>query len=219
MSAALGGAAAFATPSALNPQPVQSSANGFADLDSGEFLQIILSELTNQDPLAPNDTGAILEQLSNLRNIESQASLETKFEALVTQNAISTSANMIGKFVEGLNGANNTVAGIVNSLTIEDGKPILKLSDGSSLPADRVAQVREPDDTNSALSGLLGGIDPESVLGLLIAGVDGSGETIAGVVTGIRFEGGAPFFELDTGRALPFEGLRAIRPLEQGDAG
>ncbi|XAL99034.1 hypothetical protein OT109_15790 [Phycisphaeraceae bacterium D3-23] len=218
MSAALGSAAAFAPQNTQNVQPNQSG-NAYADLESGEFLQIILSELSNQDPLAPNDTGAILEQLSSLRNIESQASLESKFEALVTQNAISTSANMIGKFVEGLNSANNTVAGVVNSLAIEDGKPILRLSDGSSLDAERVLQVRDADGEVDNIGGLLGGIDPESVLGMMVAGTDSEGEAVTGVVTGIRFEGGAPFFELDTGRAMPFSGLRAIRPLDESSAG
>ncbi|MEM9414067.1 MAG: flagellar hook capping FlgD N-terminal domain-containing protein [Planctomycetota bacterium] len=217
MSAALGSAAAFAPQNTQNAQPNQAR-NAYADLNSGEFLEIILSELTNQDPLAPNDTGAILEQLSSLRNIESQATLETKFEALVTQNAISTSANMIGKFVEGLNAANNTVAGVVSSLVIEEGKPVLRLSDGSSLDADRVLQVRDAEGDANSIGGLLGGIDPESVLGMMVAGVDSAGETVTGLATGIRFEGGLPFFELDTGRAMPFDGLRAIRPLDESSA-
>ncbi|MFI4862148.1 MAG: flagellar hook assembly protein FlgD [Phycisphaerales bacterium JB063] len=216
MSSAIGSASAYAQE---NTQSTAATRNAYADLESGEFLEIILSELTNQDPLAPNDTGAILEQLSSLRNIESQASLETKFEALVTQNAISTSANMIGKHVEGLNSANNTVTGIVKSLVIEEGKPVLKLSDGSSLEAERVTQVRDADDVADSFGGLLGGIDPESVVGMMVAGSDSTGETVAGVVTGIRFEEGSPYFELDTGRAMPFSGVRAIRPYDETAAG
>ena len=207
MSAAIGSAAA------ITAQPAQSG-NAYADLSSGEFLEIILSELTNQDPLSPNDTTAILEQLSSLRNIESQSSLEGKFETLVTQNAISSSANMIGKYVEGLNDANNSVSGVVSSLTIEEGQPVLRLSDGSSLSADRVTQVRDPG-ASGDFGALLGGIDPESLMGMLIAGQGADGSDVAGVVTGLRFDNGSPFFELDTGETLPFGGLRAVRPLDE----
>lgn len=211
MSAAIGGAAA------VNAQPNQAG-NAYAELSSGEFLEIILSELTNQDPLSPNDTTAILEQLSSLRNIESQSTLESKFEALVTQNAISSSANMIGKYVEGLNDANNPVSGVVSSLTIEEGQPILKLADGSSLAADRVTQVRDQS-ASGEFGALLGGIDPESLMGMLIAGQGEDGASVTGVVTGLMFEGGVPFFELDTGQALPFDGLRAVRPLTDDNGG
>ena len=48
-----------------------SSANAYAALDSSEFVQILIEKLQNQDPLAPSDSSAILEQLSSLRNIES----------------------------------------------------------------------------------------------------------------------------------------------------
>lgn len=212
MSSAIGSAAAISG----QPGPNQQG-NAYAELSSNEFLQIILSELTNQDPLAPSDTTAILEQLSSIRNIESQTTLESKFEALVTQNAISTSANMIGKYVQGINAANNSVAGIVTSLSIEEGKPVLRLSDGSSLPADRVTQVEDGD--ASGFGQLLGGIDPESLLGMLVAGQGANGQSITGVVTGIRFDAGVPFFELDTGLTMPFAGLQAVRPLTDSDAG
>lgn len=215
MSSAIGGAAAFATQN--SSAQTSQSGNAYADLSSGEFLEIILSELTNQDPLSPNDTTAILEQLSSLRNIESQSTLESKFETLVTQNAISSSANMIGKYVEGLNSANNTVSGVVSSLVIEEGQPVLRLSDGSSLSAERVTQVRDAGEAGSAFGSLLGGIDPESLMGMMITGRDTRGDTQTGVVTGIGFDGGTPFFELDTGQTMPFSGVRAIRPLNSDD--
>lgn len=202
MSAAIGSAAAIAQ----QGQPNQVG-NAYANLSSGEFLQIILSELSNQDPLAPNDTTAILEQLSSLRNIESQVSLESQLEALVTQNAISSSAGLIGKFVEGLDANNRTVSGTVLSLAVEEGKPILKLADGTSLPADRVTQVH---DAPASGARALGGIDPNALLGTRVAGVGTDGTAMSGVVSGIRFVRGEGFLELEAGQVMPFTGLERI---------
>ena len=69
-----------------------SGSSGFSELSSGEFLKIMLTELTNQDPFKPQDSGALLEQMSSLRNIESQLQLQEKLNALVLQNGISSAA-------------------------------------------------------------------------------------------------------------------------------
>lgn len=213
MSSAIGSAASTIT------QSGNESGNGFSALSSQDFLKIILSELTNQDPLEPNDTGAILEQLSSLRNIESQTTLDKNMSALVTQNALASSSNMIGKYVEGINDANSTIRGLVSSLTIQEGRPILRMQDGSLLPAERVLEVYNVDDAgSSALPGLLGGMDPNSLLGMLIAGVDAAGQPVSGVATGIRIEQGSAFFELDTGHRMPFAGLNNVRSVNETQA-
>ncbi|MEM6551916.1 MAG: flagellar hook capping FlgD N-terminal domain-containing protein [Planctomycetota bacterium] len=119
--------------------PVQRDA--FAELSTEEFTRIIIAELTNQDPLEPNDTTAILEQISSLRNIESQDSLESSLRSLVLQNEVTQAAGIIGKSVDGLSEANNTVSGIVESVRIVDGQALLQLDSGDSLPFDRVTLV------------------------------------------------------------------------------
>jgi flagellar basal-body rod modification protein FlgD len=109
------------------------SDGGFSDLDSGEFLDIILTELTNQDPLAPNDTGALLEQMSSLRNIESQISLEESLEKLVLQNSLSQAGSLIGKAVEGTGSDGETLTGVVSSVRVNDGEATLQLDTGRQL--------------------------------------------------------------------------------------
>lgn len=120
-----------------------TEANGFAALSSSEFIKVMFTELLNQDPFAPSDSGALLEQLSSLRNIESQASLSTKLETLVLQNQISASGNLIGKYVEGLSAGNDQVSGRVTSVRIEGGEVLLELANGSKLPADRITEISE----------------------------------------------------------------------------
>jgi len=116
----------------------KSSVSGFGEIDSGQFMKILLSEMSNQDPFKPQDSGALLEQLSSLRNIESQLSLQKQLESLVLQNGLSSAAGMIGKDIEGLDAANDKVSGVVTSVRVENGKAILELSSGkSNFPAAR----------------------------------------------------------------------------------
>ena len=213
MSAAIGGAA-----SVVNQPNTTPGANGFADLTSGEFLQIILSELSNQDPLAPSDTAAILEQLSSIRNIESQTQLDEQLQDLVTQNSISTSANMIGKFVNGLDSLNNSVDGIVESLSVRDGEPILNLAGGGELAADRVTKVEDLGDLDTQvvqqLLANLQVLDSGTLIGRDVVGqvqdALGGVRQVAGRVTGVSVVDGEIQLELETGESLPLGGVRSF---------
>lgn len=214
MSAAIGGAASVATQPSTTP-----GANGFAELSSGEFLQIILSELSNQDPLAPNDTAAILEQLSSIRNIESQVQLDEKLSDLVTQNAISTSANMIGQFVRGLDGNNNVVEGIVESLTVQEGEPVLNLAGVGQLAAERVTDVKNLGDLDTKivqqLLANLQVLDSGSLIGREVNGrvadAGGAMREVSGRVTGVRVVDGEIQLDLDTNEVLPLGGVTSFK--------
>lgn len=113
----------------------------FSELTSEEFIKVMLSELTNQDPFEPQDSQALLEQFSSLRNIESQLALQDQLDRLVQENQIAAASGMIGKFIEGVTEANDRAAGRVSSIRVEDGAPILQLETGQSVPINRVTVI------------------------------------------------------------------------------
>jgi len=117
--------------------------NRFAEMGSDEFIKVMLAEMSNQDPLEPTDTTAILEQLSSLRNIESQTQLQERLESLVAQNELAAAAGMIGKIVRGMTEGNDTVEGRVQSIHVRDERAYLKLDTGDELRIDRVTDITE----------------------------------------------------------------------------
>ena len=119
------------------------SAGAFGNLSSEEFIKIMLQELTNQDPFNPQDSGALLEQLSSLRNIESQLNLQTQLESLVLQNQVANAGGMIGKVVSGLDENNRNVSGLVTSVRVVNGRAILELDTGFAVPMTRVTEIAE----------------------------------------------------------------------------
>lgn len=114
-----------------------------AELDSQEFLGIILAELQSQDPLAPNDTNALVQQLSSVRSIESDLKLSEKLEALVADNRLSSATTLVGRRVEGVNENGQSIIGTVGAVRTRDGEPTLLLNDGSQLTLDRLTGVGE----------------------------------------------------------------------------
>jgi len=122
---------------------IGGQANAFADISSDQFIKIMITELANQDPLEPQDSAALLDQLSNLRNIESQLSLQDNLKTLVLQNQIASAGGMIGKTVDGLDGNNNKVTGLVKSVRVEGDNVVLELDTGKSVAMDRVTAITQ----------------------------------------------------------------------------
>jgi hypothetical protein len=70
----------------LDPALGQRTPNRFNEMTSEDFMKIIFTELENQDPLQPNDTSALLDQLGSIRSIESDVKLTEQLQALVREN-------------------------------------------------------------------------------------------------------------------------------------
>ncbi len=127
-----------------------NSADAFSALTSGEFLQIIFTELQNQDPLEPNDTSAMLNQLSTLRSIEADTQMVDSLSSLVNQSEFAAAASLIGSLVSGLTVDNRNVADLVISVINTENGPVLNLFDGSQMFFSNVTEIIGPiDDINN----------------------------------------------------------------------
>src|SRR5437868_13353643 len=83
----------------------------FSKMTSQDFIKIIFTELSNQDPLQPNDSQALLNQLDSLRSIESNIKLTDQLNSLVAQNQFASAGNLMGKVVGGLTADHQQVVG------------------------------------------------------------------------------------------------------------
>jgi flagellar basal-body rod modification protein FlgD len=129
------------TDAALRPAPT----NRFSDLSSEDFIKIIFTELSKQDPFQPNDSSALLEQLNSIRSIESDIKLGDQLKDLVFENQLASASSMIGKFIGGLTAENQRVAGFVVSVIRQGDSVNLELDNGWIVPIDGVETVIDPD--------------------------------------------------------------------------
>lgn len=121
-----------------------ASTNRFSDLTSEEFIKIIFTELSNQDPFQPNDSAALLEQLNSIRSIESDTQLTKQLSAIVTQNQLATAGNLIGRQVQGLTQGADRVAGMVVSVAKQNDSVSLLLDNGWVVPMENVETIVDP---------------------------------------------------------------------------
>lgn len=115
--------------------------NAFSSLSSESFVKIIFTELGHQDPLQPNDSKALLDQLSSLRTIQSSIDMSTRLGSLVAQNELSAASGLIGKKVTGLTDQFERVTGVVQSVSRTSDGAILNLEDGSQVRMSNMDKV------------------------------------------------------------------------------
>jgi flagellar basal-body rod modification protein FlgD len=123
-----------------------SSTDAFNSLTSGQFLQIIFTELTNQDPLAPNDTQSMLNQLSTLRSIESDTQMVSSLKRMVAQSELASASQLIGSLVSGITLDNRRVSDLVISVSMTQDGPVLNMFDGSRMFFSNVDEIVGPID-------------------------------------------------------------------------
>ncbi len=115
--------------------------NKFSELSSEEFVRIMFTELSNQDPLKPNDSNQLLEQMSNLRSIQSNIDLQTKLSDVVSQNQLSTAGALLGKTVRGITEEGELVEGVVRSVSQTRDGPVFNLPNGVRLAFKQVSEM------------------------------------------------------------------------------
>jgi hypothetical protein len=150
---------AIAGLSSSNPT---SATDAYRGLSTEDFYELIFTELTNQDPLAPSETKDLMEQISTIQAIQSDQQLTERLEDMVRQNEVTTSSSLVGKFVSGRSRAGLDVAGFVDSVSITREGPVLNLSSGNAVAMDDLLEVIDP-----ALLDGTGGNEPPVVANVI----------------------------------------------------
>ena len=107
--------AGSSTPSAASKNEVHD----LKDLDVNQFLQLMISELTNQDPLDPMDNTQLVQQIGELRSIAASDQLTSTLQAVQTQQSLTTASSLIGKRVTAISTDNENVTGKITSVSVE----------------------------------------------------------------------------------------------------
>ena len=181
-------------------------------MDMQDFMKIMITELTNQDPFEPIKNQDLLAQMSGIQQIQaSQEMTETftgisnNFNSLLEhlntflgREQISIASGAVGQTVLGVNEAGQTIAGRVQAVTIEGQDVYLELDTGDRIHFNDIDR--------------LGGATGQDVLGTFVVGTDAGGNSIAGVVDSIETNGSDITLRLTSGHTLALNRTTVITP-------
>lgn len=112
------------------------------DVSQSEFLQLLVTEMQNQDPTQPVDQTQTLTQLAQFSELEQMTNLNTTMSAAGSYQQLSSNAALIGQTVTtAATTSTAAVTGTVSSVTFNNGTAYLNI-DGQSVPASSVTEIQ-----------------------------------------------------------------------------
>lgn len=95
------------------PSPAKTQELG---LGRDAFMELMLAQLRNQDPLEPMGNADFLAQLAQFNALEEMKQLNESFSTLMQSQQMLQASVLIGKQVSGLGSDEQTVSGVVSAV-------------------------------------------------------------------------------------------------------
>lgn len=121
-------------------QPVQAG-NGLGQLDSNAFLQLLVAQMKYQNPLAPTDASAMLEQTAQFTTVETLQAISETNQALLGFQQTTMALSVVGKEVNAFSLDGTPVTGLVETVRFTADGPFLELDNGYEIPMANVVEV------------------------------------------------------------------------------
>jgi flagellar basal-body rod modification protein FlgD len=123
---------------ASSPSTTQANPLGMED-----FLKILLTQLTYQDPLKPMDNQEFMAQMAQFTSLEQTQQLNDKMATLIANQAALQSVGLIGRTVDITADAGTSITGSVTALSLTGDAPSLTLTttSGATLSNVSLSQV------------------------------------------------------------------------------
>ncbi len=94
----------------------------FANLGPSDFLQMMMAELKNQDPLDPTNTSDMLSELSTMTQVSSNEQMSTTLNSISLGQNLADAGALIGATVGGLSNDAQQIVGTVDSVSISSAR-------------------------------------------------------------------------------------------------
>ncbi len=188
---------------------------GDAELGQDNFLQLLMTQLNNQDPLSPMDNSAFVEQLATFAQLEKLEGMSMNMETVAMSTTANTSAQMVGFIGRSVEVETDTVyvdgdseptmsfdladeaATVEITITDEDGNVVRTMTvNGAEAGENEIAWDGKNNDGSPV---------PDGAYSIDVAATDVDGEPVAATtmvsrrVTGISYESGFPVLLLEGG--------------------
>ena len=111
-------------------------------LDKNDFLKILITQLSHQDPTQPMDDKAFIAQMAQFSSLEQMTNMNEGLAKVASLVAKSQAVSLLGSTVEVANG-DQTVTGVVDEVTNGDLPQLLV--NGQYYDASQVQKVKTSD--------------------------------------------------------------------------
>lgn len=112
------------------------------NLKTEDFINMMVVQLQNQDPMEPAKNQELLAQMSQIGQLQSATQLQETLKSVMTQSQLSSAGALIDKAVAGvLTDGKTATSGVVNSVRVINGNVTLELDNGFAMPLSNVTGI------------------------------------------------------------------------------
>ncbi len=108
---------------------IDSSKTGFSGMTSQDFMKLLIAQLQNQDPLQPTDNEQLLNQITSMRELQSNLELESTLKSITVNQQFASAASLLGQTITGTTSSKEPVTGVVSQVFLKDNSVILGVDD------------------------------------------------------------------------------------------
>lgn len=99
------------------------------ELDSGQFMQILLAQLTHQNPLEPMDNAEMMSQFSQLNSLQELRGINTSMESVSVTSQTTYLTSLVGKTVKASRADGKVIEGVVEGVASDVENPQVLVGD------------------------------------------------------------------------------------------
>jgi flagellar basal-body rod modification protein FlgD len=111
------------------PTSTAGLVSGADQLGKQDFLQLLIAQLRNQDPLKPMEDRDFMAQLAQFSSLEALQSLDKKIEAMAKSSALEQASGLVGKTIRATQADGSSVEGKVTEMRMVNDQPKLVVAD------------------------------------------------------------------------------------------
>jgi len=98
-----------------------------SQVNRDQFLKILVTELSNQDPMDPLDNAQFLQQLVGLQTLEQTSALTDALKTFERFLQMTSVSGLIGRDIAGTGTEGQSVQGKVDKVLVENGTVLLQV--------------------------------------------------------------------------------------------
>lgn len=118
-----------------------TSSSSSLNLNSTDFMNMMIKQLENQDPLNPTNSDQLMSQMSAIGQMQSSTTLDSTLSTLGTQTQIGSASSLMGKQVQGIDSNNNSVSGVVTAVQVASSGVSLQLDSGDMVSLSNISSI------------------------------------------------------------------------------
>lgn len=122
--------------------PTTKSGTTTNGLGENDFLQLMMAQLKNQDPLSPSDPSQYMSELAQFTSLEQEMSISTNSATSASQQSNTSALALLGHTVSYTDSNGNALSGAVSKVDFGSSGPTLTIDGVSGISLTSVTEAQ-----------------------------------------------------------------------------